>query len=235
MLLDADQADLVEQLLLGLDVEVERARLLLVCALVLGLTLLHRGLPLGIAGIGVVSGSLLALHAIGITLLYSRTRILSFVQFGLGLAASVFFFLWVEYNQWLVLANGVCHCLAPHGASMSQLQHHPDAFRLYLQHHHHWALIANAVISGLIGVALAWDTGRQVQQGIAKSFARAPRIVPTVATLAFAILLGGVTQILTLRDSTPFGAHLFGWFPYGTHHVGPGKGSLSVPEGTFVA
>ena len=43
--------------------------LLLVCVLVAGLTLLRRGLPLGIVGLGVVSGSLLALHAIGITLL----------------------------------------------------------------------------------------------------------------------------------------------------------------------
>ena len=209
--------------------------LLLVCVLVAALTLLRRGLPLGIVGIGVVSGSLLALHAVGITLLYARTRILSFVQFGLGLAASVFFFLWVEYNQWLVLANGVCHCLAPHGASMSRLQHHPDLFRAYLEHHHHWALIVNALISALIGIALAWDTGRQVQQGIAKSFARAPRIVPTVATIASLILLGGVTQILTLRDSAPFGAHLFSWFPYGMHHVGSGSGGLKIPEGAFVA
>ena len=134
-----------------------------------------------------------------------------------------------------MLANGVCHCLAPHGASMSRLQHNPDLFRVYLEHHHSWTLVVNALISALIGIFLAADTGRQVQRGIAKSFARAPRIVPTVATLASLIILGGVTQILTLRDSTPFGAHLFGWFPYGTHHVGPGKGSLSVPEGTFVA
>ena len=209
--------------------------LLLVAVLVLALTLLRRGLPLGIAGLGVVSGSILGLHALGIVLLYSRTRILSFAQFGLGLAASVFFFLWVEYNQWLVLANGVCHCLAPHGASMSRLQHNPTLFRVYLLHHHHWALVANALISAAIGIFLAADTGRQVQQGLAKNFARAPRIVPTIATLAFAVLLGGVTQILTLRDQTPFGWHLFGWFPYGMRHVGSGSGGLKVPEGAFIA
>ena len=209
--------------------------LLLVAALVLLLTVLHRGLPLGIAGIGAVSGSILGLHALGIVLLYSRTRILSFAQFGLGLAASVFFFLWVQYNQWVVLANGVCHCFAPKHASMSLLQHHPGPFRDYLQQHHSWALVANALISAAIGIFLAADTGRQVQQGIAKNFARAPRIVPTIATLAFAVLLGGVTQILQLRDQHPFGLHLFGWFPYGLRHVGPGTGGLKVPEGAFVA
>jgi ABC-type branched-subunit amino acid transport system ATPase component/ABC-type branched-subunit amino acid transport system permease subunit len=209
--------------------------LLLVAVLVLGLLLLRRGLPLGIAGLGVVSGSVLALHAVGIVLLYSRTRILSFAQFGLGLGASVFYYLWVEYNQWAVLANGVCHCLAPHGASMSRLQHNPDLFRVWLQHHHHWAIIANALLSAAIGIFFAADAGRQVQQSLAKNFARAPRIVPTVATLAFAVLLGGVTQILTLRDQHPFGWHAFRWFPYGTRHVGAGDGGIKVPEGVFVA
>ena len=63
----------------------------------------------------------------GIVLLYSRTRVLSFAQFGLGAAASVLFYLWVLYNQWAVLGNGICHCLAPHRVSMCLLQHHPDA------------------------------------------------------------------------------------------------------------
>ena len=208
--------------------------LLLVCVLVAALALLHRGLPLGIVGLGVVSGGVLGLHALGIVLLYARTRILSFAQFGLGLAAAVFFYLWVEYNQWVVVANGVCHCFAPHRVSMSQLQHHPDGFHLYLQQHHHWALVANTVISALIGIALATFTGQQVQKGLAKSFARAPRIVPTIATLSFAVMLGGVTTILTWRDSSLFGWHWLSWFPYGTRHSGPGSGGVKVPEGIFV-
>ena len=192
-------------------------------------------MPVGIAALGVVSGSVLGLHALGIVLLYSRTRILSFAQFGLGLAAAVFFYLWVEYNQWVVLANGVCHCFAPHRFSMSQLQHNPDVFRFYLQQHHHWALVANAVISALIGIALAAFTGQQVHKGIAKSFARAPRIVPTVATLSFAVMLGGVTTILNLRDSHPFGLHLFSWFPYCFRHIDVHNNGIKEPEGIFIA
>ena len=76
-----------------------RPELVLLAALVLGCTLLSKGLPLGVAGIGVVSGCVLALHTLGVVLLYSRTRILSFAQFGLGAAASVLFFAWVQWNQ----------------------------------------------------------------------------------------------------------------------------------------
>jgi hypothetical protein len=85
-----------------------RPELLLLLALVLAVLLLGQ-VPIGIASIGVVTGCVLALHAIGIVLLYSRTRVLSFAQFGLGAAAAVLFYLWVLYNQWAVLANGVCH------------------------------------------------------------------------------------------------------------------------------
>src|SRR6478672_1883040 len=108
-----------------------RPELLFVLALLVVVALLPHHLPLGIAGLGAVTGCVLGLNALGIALLYSRTGILSFAQFGLGAAAAVLFYLWVLYNQWVVLANGICHCLAPHRYSMSQLQHNPDAFRVY--------------------------------------------------------------------------------------------------------
>ena len=145
-----------------------RPELALLAVLVLGCTLLSKGLPLGIVGIGVVYGSVLALHTMGVVLLYSRTRILSFAQFGLGAAASVLFYAWVQWNQWAVLGNGVCHCLAPSGFSMSELQHHPDAFREYLQQRHPWALVANALVSALLALLLSIDIGRQVYRGLTR-------------------------------------------------------------------
>src|SRR4051812_42169264 len=69
-----------------------RPELLLLAALVAGCSALSKGLPWGIAGIGVVSGCLLGIHAMGVVLLYSRTRILSFAQFGLGAGAAVLYF-----------------------------------------------------------------------------------------------------------------------------------------------
>ncbi|HVT77458.1 MAG TPA: hypothetical protein VHD87_10540, partial [Acidimicrobiales bacterium] len=105
-----------------------RPELLLVGGLIGLVALGPQGLPLGIAGLGVVTGCVLGLHAMGISLLYSRTRVLSFAQFGLGAFAATLFYAWVLYNQWPVLGNGLCHCLGPHGASMSQLQHNPDLF-----------------------------------------------------------------------------------------------------------
>ena len=212
-----------------------RPELLLLLGLLVVFALLPAGLPLGIAGLGVVAGAVLGLHAMGITLLYSRTRVLSFAQFGLGAMAALLFYLWVLYNQWAVLANGVCGCLAAKGSSMSRLQHHPDQFRDYLLAHHPWALVVNALISAVLGILLAAVTGRQVHDVIAGVFLRSPRIVPTVATLAFAIALGGAASLLTLRTTTTFGYHAFSWFPYGPRPGTGEQGRPAVPEGTFEA
>ena len=203
--------------------------------LLLALALAPRGLPLGIIGVGVVGGSILGLHAMGITLLYSRTRVLSFAQFGLGAATAVLFYVWIVYNQWAVLAEGVCRCLAPDGSSLGQLQHNPDPFREHLLETAPWALVANAVISAAIGVFIGWDTGRQVFLWIALLFRRAPRIVPTVATLAFAIALSGAAGLLTLRTETVFGWEAFSWFPYGPRPGTGGENGQAQPEGTFEA
>ena len=210
-----------------------RLELLLVLALVLLLALLPKGLPLGIAGLGVVAGAALGLHAMGIALLYSRTGVLSFAQFGLGAGTSVLFYFWVLYNQWAVLANGVCGCLAPSGASMSRLQHNPDLFREYLLGHHPWVLVVNLLISAALGILLAVDAGRQVFKVVAGLFARSPRIVPTVATLAFSVVLGGAAGLFSARTTKVFGYHVFGWFPYGPRpHTGE-NGVPAVPEGVI--
>src|SRR4051794_9392399 len=212
-----------------------RPELLFLLALLVVVALLPDHLPLGIAGLGAVTGCVLGLNAVGIALLYSRTGILSFAQFGLGAAAAVLFYLWVLYNQWVVLANGVCHCLAPDGVSMSRLQHHPDGYRSYLLHAHPWALVLNVLISAALGIFLAADAGRQVHRTIATSFARAPRIVPTVATLAFAAGAAGVAGLVTLRTQTVFGWHAFRWMPYGPRPGTGENGNPAVPEGIFHA
>lgn len=207
----------------------------LVLALVGAVALLPAGIPLGIAGIGVVSGCLLALHAMGIVLLYSRTRVLSFAQFGLGAAAAVLFFLWVQYNQWAVLAEGVCRCLAPDGSGLGDLQHAPDAFREHLLATAPWVVVANALISAGLGVLLAADTGRQVFLWLAFLFGRGPRIMPTIATLAFSVLLGGAAGLITLRTEEVLGWRPFSWLPYGPRPGTGIEGRQPLPEGTFEA
>lgn len=214
----------------------KRPELLLVLGLLLVLVARPGGVPVGILGLGVVAGAVLGFHAIGVALLYSRTKVLSFAQLGLGAGAAMLFYLWVLYNQWAVLGNGVCHCLAPHGVSMSQLQHQPDVFRGYLERHHPWMLVVNALISALIGVALATLTGRQLHKTIVGVFARAPRIVPTLATLAFAgMLTGAAASLLSTRTTALFGWHPFGWFPYGPRSGTGVDGKVALPEGTFAA
>jgi ABC-type branched-subunit amino acid transport system ATPase component/ABC-type branched-subunit amino acid transport system permease subunit len=212
-----------------------RPELLLVLGLIGVVAVLPDGLPLGIVGIGVVSGSLLALHAIGIVLLYSRTRVLSFAQFGLGIGSAVLFYVWVLHTQFAVLAEGVCRCLAPDGSGLGDLQHNPDPFREYLLATKPWVVVVNLLLSGLLGVVLAADTGRQAFLWIAALFGRAPRIVPTIATLAFAVMLGGAASLLTLRTEEILGRRPFGWFPYGAREGSGIEGRPALPEGTFAS
>ena len=213
-----------------------RAEVAFVVLLIAVVAFLPRGLPVGIVGLGVVTGSVLGLHAMGIVLLYSRTRILSFAQFGLGAAASVLFFLWVQYNQFAVLANSACFgCLAPEGATIGSLQHNPDPFREYLLEHHPWVLVVNALIAAALGILLAGDTGRRVFFAVAGLFARAPRIVPTMATLSFAFMLGGAPVLATMRTSELFDVKLWTWWPYGPQPGTGEDGLAALPEGTFKA
>jgi len=210
-----------------------RPELLLVLGLVGAVALMPDGLPLGIAGLGVVSGCLLAMHAMGVVLLYSRTRVLSFAQFGLGIGAAVLFFVWVMHNQFAVLAEGVCRCIGPDGAGLGDLQHDPDAFREFLLATKPWVVVVNALISAALAVLLAADTGRQVFLWIAFLFRRAPRIVPTIATLGFAVMLGGAATMLELRTEEVFGHRWFEWFPYGPRRGTGVDGVQAAPEGRF--
>ncbi len=114
---------------------------------------------------------------------------------------------------------------------MSFLQHNPDVFREHLLATRPWLLVVNALISVVLGLLIAGDTGRRVYFAIATLFARAPRIVPTIATLSFALMLSGGAGIVSLRTVTWFGFYPFRWFPYGPQ-VGSGLGAdLPRPEG----
>ena len=212
---------------------VSRPELLLLVALVVGCSFLSEGLPLGIAGLGVVTGCIVGLHAMGIVLVYSRTRILSFAQFGLGAFASTLFFACIFYNQWAVLGDGVCKCLAPDGANLYQLQHHPTAYRAYLAHEHPWALVLNIVITVVLAVLFAQDAGKTVYNNLTTFFYRAPAIVPTIATLAFAGILSGAAGALTLRTKQTFGHYIWQWWPWGPVPGTGIHGKPAVPEGIF--
>jgi ABC-type branched-subunit amino acid transport system ATPase component/ABC-type branched-subunit amino acid transport system permease subunit len=208
----------------------------MVLGLILIVTRLGSGLPLGIAGLGVVAGCVLGLQSMGIVLLYSRTRVLSFAQFGLGAMASVLFFLWVLYNQFAVLLNAVLlGNLGPRHRSMGWLQHHPDVFRGYLLHRHPWVLVLNVVASAALALWIARAQSRWVFGIVAGAFARAPRIVPTVATLAIATMLSGAPSLITLRTGEVFGFHIWSWFPYGPRPGSGVDGKPALPEGVFHA
>jgi ABC-type branched-subunit amino acid transport system ATPase component/ABC-type branched-subunit amino acid transport system permease subunit len=57
--------------------------------------------------------------------------------------------------------------------------------------------------------------------------------VPTIATLAFAVVFSSAASLLTLRTWRPFGWHLFDWWPYGPVKGTGLVGKPELPEGTF--
>src|SRR5262245_37710338 len=83
-------------------------------ALLVALFLLPRGVPSGIAAIGVVAGVGVALNALGVILVYRSTRIINFAQVAFGSVAAIWLYLWLEHLQWIVVLHKVCHACVPY-------------------------------------------------------------------------------------------------------------------------
>src|SRR5690348_1880396 len=69
---------------------------------------LPRGGPPGIAGLGIVSGTGLALQTLGVILVLRSNRIINFAQAQLGAATAVFFYEMVHHSELAVWAASVC-------------------------------------------------------------------------------------------------------------------------------
>ncbi len=81
----------------------------LIAAWAVGDSVLAKGLPLGIVALGAIVGSLYALGALGIVLVYRANRVVNFAQADLGaVAATLAIVLAIQYdvNYFLALATG---------------------------------------------------------------------------------------------------------------------------------
>ena len=208
-----------------------RADLVFLLLLVLSLALLPNGLPIGVAGLGVVSGSAIAAQALGLVLLYRATRIINFSQVVYGSVAAVLFFQFVKHLQFLVVLHAVCGgCVpgVPSGAAGAywNLQNHPEVIaRGLVAQHATWMAAANFWLSALIAFLIGARSSVSLQKWTAKYWRKAPRLVPTVASLGFATALAvWAASISNLREGRfswdCFGAcriqldPLIGWWPY---------------------
>jgi len=212
------------------------ADMLLLALLIVGVAFLPRGLPFGIAGLGIVSGAAIAVQAMGLVLVYRATRIINFAQVALGLVSTVLVWQFVKHLQLLVVLHWSCNACVPgipagSAGTFWNLQNHPEVIlRALATHHAMWMAGANFWVSMLIGLYVGIAYTRQLGNWTTRFWQKAPRLVPTVASLGFATALAVfATFLLSAGPTNPreanfdwdcFGAckislkPTLGWWPY---------------------
>jgi branched-chain amino acid transport system permease protein len=160
-----------------------RNEVLAMVVLFVAIQLFPKGVPVGIYGLGVVTGCSLALQAIGLVLVYRSNRIINFAQVQIGATAATIFVLSAQYTPILRWTQRAC---PPCVGRVTPLARDVN----------YWFSLAFAL---LLSVALAYA----VYLVVVRRFANAPRLVLTVATIFVAQGLpwvaGFSTRFLTTR------------------------------------
>lgn len=154
----------------------DRADLVALGLLIVTVPLLLRDVPGGIYGVGLVSGSGLALQAVGLVLVYRSNRIINFAQVQVGVLAAVLFRLLVEQRTLLTLARAACEPCVPRET--------PFAVTLT-----YW-------LSLLIALGVAALLSLVIYRFVARRFADAPRMVLSLATIGVAQFLAFIQSVL---------------------------------------
>ena len=139
-------------------------------------------IPLGIGGVGVVNGSLLALQGIALVLVYRSSRVINFAQASLGVAAAMLFGALVEYRSLLRLIQPLCtgDCV-----------------------NNHTAVVISYVVSLMLVLAVVVGIGWAMYALVIRRFAAAPRLLLTVATIFIGFTILGLTSDVTRRLVPP--------------------------------
>ena len=151
-----------------------RPELLVVLAAFALLPLLPGRLPLGVLGLGVVQGAVLALHAAGIVLVFRSNRFLNIAQVQIGAVAGTLFAVLVNAQPLFRATAAVCPpCLERISPTATLLNY---GLSLVV------ALAASVGLSWLAYVA------------VVRRLDRAPRLVATVASIFLVTLLVGLQR-----------------------------------------
>jgi branched-chain amino acid transport system permease protein len=131
--------------------------------LVAAIQLFPKSIPTGIYALGVAAGCTLAIQAMAVVLVYRSNRIINFAQVQIGATAAAIFTLSVRYLPAVRWTHDVCPvCLLRVSPTMR---------------------LANYWLSMLLAVALAVALSLLIYRFVVRRFARAPRLVLTVATI----------------------------------------------------
>jgi branched-chain amino acid transport system permease protein len=154
----------------------DRVDVAVLIAVVGAIQLFPRDMPGGIYGLGIVAGSTLALYAMGVVLIYRHNRIINFAQVQIGFLAATFFAVMVEYRPLLELIDRVCPpCLDQPSPGL---------------------ITVNYWLSLTLAVALAVAVAYVIAALVVPRFARASRLLLTIATIFLAQLLAGIQGLL---------------------------------------
>lgn len=158
----------------------DHLELLVLAGMLLSLQLFPRHVPGGIYGIGIVSGSSVALQAAGVILVYRSNRIVNFAQVQIGLVSATVFSSLVGFTPLLRAFTSICPgCRVTPGVRTVN----------------YWVSL---VLTLAFSVLLAYA----VYVFVIRRFANAPRLVVTIATIFLAQLLGGLQGLLPTLLST---------------------------------
>lgn len=155
-----------------------RAEIGLLGLLLVGTLFLRKSVPLGIYGLGVVSGSALALQGIALVLVFRSNRIINFAQASFGFAAALVFSALVQYRSLLRLVDPICP---------SDCVSNPVAVRV------------NYVLALVICLGIAAGLGALTYRFVVRRFASAPPLLLTLATIFVGSVIVGLTSQLTQR------------------------------------
>jgi branched-chain amino acid transport system permease protein len=174
----------------------ERAELVVLAALMLlgvGLALFSdQGVPVGVFGLGAVSGGAVALQAIGIVLVYRSNRLINFAQVPIGLVGGALFFELVRQRKLLMIV----HTLSPGSFDLEEVQA-GENFIMIPANPPGWMLQVNFWLSLLLSVGLVVLLSYITYTLVIKRFAEAPRLIATVVTIGLAEVF------LLIRDAIP--------------------------------
>ncbi len=152
----------------------DHLELFVLVAIVGAVQLFPGEVPPWLYGFGVVSGAFLALQALGVILVYRTNRIVNFAQVQVGVVAGALFAILVQYGPLLRGYTTVCP-----GCRVT-----PTLVDL-----NYW-------VSLVLSMAAAMLLAYAIYVFAVKRFAKAPRLVLTVATIFLAQLLGGIKGAL---------------------------------------
>lgn len=147
----------------------ERRELVIVFAMLIAALAFGR-MPGAVAGLGALAGAMLAVHAIGMLLIYQTDRIINFAQVQIGAVGATFFVIFARYGPVIELVRQVC----------------PSCIERVTPAMYRW----NYVIAAIVGVGVSAILGWLTATVLVRRFASASRLVTTVATLFLVPVLG---------------------------------------------